>query len=107
MVRAHPANGNFFLDNMGAVIPDARVVIHWDPVGLDSVKENVGTKDDEIAMTNQNGQFSVELPPGVYDVFVAAAGVSPHCEKVSMKGKQFRPYKAQLRVSRMLKIQPD
>jgi hypothetical protein len=71
------------------------------------VKENVGTKDDKIAITNQSGQFSVELPPGVYDVFVAAAGFSPHCEKVPLKGKQFRPYKAQLKVSRMLKTQLD
>jgi hypothetical protein len=95
------------LDDMGAVIPDARVIIHWDAVGLDSVKENVGTKDDKIAITNQSGQFSVELPPGVYDVFVEAAGFSPHCEKVPLKGKQFRPYKAQLKVSRMLKTQLD
>jgi|SRR5580698_4832062 hypothetical protein len=95
------------VDNMGAAVQNARVIIHWDAVGLDSIKENVGIKEDEIATTKADGQFSVELPPGVYDIFVSAAGFSPHCDKVSLKGTQARHYKAKLKVSRMLRIQLD
>jgi hypothetical protein len=95
------------VDYTEAAIPDARVIIHWDSVGLDSVKENVGIKGDEIATTDATGHFSLELPPGVYDVFVAAAGFFPHCEKLSVKGKETRSYTVPLKVSRMLKTQLD
>jgi hypothetical protein len=54
---------------MGAAIPDARVIVHWDSVGLNDVTENVGMKDDKIATSNATGHFSLELPPSVYDVF--------------------------------------
>jgi hypothetical protein len=59
------------MDQQGAAIPNGCVIVHWDSAGLDGVKENIGIRDDKIARTDSTGHFSVELPPGVYDVFVA------------------------------------
>jgi hypothetical protein len=89
---------------MGASIPNALVIIHWDPVGLDGVTENIGTKDDRSSSTDALGHFSAELAPGVYDVFLSAAGFSPHCEKILIKGSKPNSYSAKLKVSRMLTI---
>ena len=108
VVSAHAATlSGTVVDYVGAAVPDARVIIHWDSLGLDGVTDNAGLKDDTIAATNATGHFSLELPPGVYDVFVAAAGFFPHCEKLSVKGTGTRPYMVRLKVSRMLKIKLD
>jgi|GEM_PF-4355977 len=49
-------------DHYGAAIPNAFVVIHWDPVGLAAVKKNVGTKATRSIATNKTGRFSMDLP---------------------------------------------
>jgi len=95
------------VDSEGAAIPKAYVVIRWDPVGLDGVKDNLGTNDNKTATTDSTGHFSLELPAGVYDIFVSAAGFSPHCEKITVKVKEGLRYEARLSVSRMLKILLD
>ena len=53
------------------------------------------------------GHFSLELPPGVYDIFLSANGFSPHCEKISLKKNETLIYKARLKVSRMLTVKLD
>jgi hypothetical protein len=88
------------VDPMGGVIPNGRVIVHWDSAGLECVKDNIGVKDDKIVTTDATGRFSLELPPGVYDVFVTAAGFSPHCEKLTIKPGEVDPYSVHLRVSR-------
>ena len=93
-------------DHYGAAIPNAFVVIHWDRVGLTGVKKNVGTKADKSITTNETGHFSLDLPPGVYDVFVSAAGFSPHCDKIVIREKG-RNYNAKLTVSRMQTVIVD
>jgi hypothetical protein len=92
------------IDSIGAVIPNSSVIVHWDSAGLDGVKDNIGTKEDKVATTDATGSFSLEIPPGVYDVFVAAAGFSPHCEKLTIKSREIHPYRVQLEVSRMTTI---
>ena|SRR5271157_1223405 len=89
-------------DSLGAVIPNAYVVINWDSVGLDGVKDedNVGTKEIRVTTTNGDGYFSFELPVGVYDIFVSRAGYAPHCEKVTVKAKESVPFEFRLSVSR-------
>ena len=94
-------------DAMSAAIPNAHVIIHWDSVGLEGVKENVGLKDDAITTTDATGHFSLELPPGVYDVFVTAAGFGPSCEKIFLKIKEIRPFVVRLKVTRMLTVVVD
>jgi hypothetical protein len=81
------------IDSTGAVIPNSSVIVHWDSAGLDDVKDNIGTKEDKVATTDATGSFSLEIPPGVYDVFVAAAGFSPHCEKLTIKPREIHPYR--------------
>jgi len=93
-------------DHYGAAIPNAFVVIHWDPVGLAAVKKNVGTKATRSIATNKTGRFSMDLPPGVYDVFVRAAGFSPHCDKIIIRERD-RNYTVKLTVGRMQTVVVD
>jgi hypothetical protein len=95
------------VDPMGGVIPNSRVIVHWDSVGLDGVKDNVGIKEDKFVTSDRTGHFSLELPPGVYDVFVMAKGFSPHCEKLTMQAEKIHPYKVQLKASRMITTSLD
>jgi hypothetical protein len=95
------------IDSQGAVIPNSHIVVRWDSIGLDGVTENIGTKEDTTATADQTGQFQLDLPPGVYDVFVTAPGFSPHCEKITVKGKGIQPYDVRLKVSRMIKVRLD
>jgi len=86
-------------DSEGAVIPNAHVVVHWDPSGSNYLKDNIGIKQDVAATTDSSGQFSVELPPGFYDVFVTAMAFTPHCDKVRVKNKESRAYEVKLKIS--------
>lgn len=95
------------IDSQDAVIQHVRVLVRWDPIGLDGVTENVGLKDDATATADSNGNFQLDLPAGVYDVFVTASGFSPHCEKITVKGKGVQPYEVHLKVSRMIKVRLD
>ena len=73
-------------DEEGAVIPSARVLVHWDPsgsaVGLDT---NIGIKEDVALTTGQTDEFETDLPPGFYDLFVSATAFSPVCRKLRLK----------------------
>jgi hypothetical protein len=95
------------MDQQGAAIPNGRVIVHWGSAGLDGVKQNIGIRDDKIARADSTGHFSLELPPGVYDVFVTEPGFSPHCEKLTLKAQEMHHYEVRLRVSRMITITLD
>jgi len=41
----------------------------------------------------------MELPPGFYDVFIAATAFSPHCEKIRLKAKEVKTYEIKLKLS--------
>lgn len=86
-------------DSEGAVIANAHVVVHWDPSGSNYLKDNIGIKQDIAATTDSSGHFSVELPPGFYDVFVSAMAFTPHCDKVRVKDKEPRTYEVKLKIS--------
>ena len=75
------------------------MVVHWDSSGSSYLKDNSGTSEDKIATTDQNGQFSLDLPAGFYDVFIAATAFSPHCEKVRLSGKGRKRFDVRLKVS--------
>jgi hypothetical protein len=89
------------------VIRNATIIIHWDPIGLEGVAENVGSKNDKVGVSDAVGHFSLELPPGVYDIFLSAGGFSPHCEKLSLRKNETRLYTVQLKVSRTLTVKVD
>ena len=76
-------------DPEGAGISDARILIHWDPSGADvGLTSNVGLPSDLSIKTNNMGEFTTQLPPGFYDVFVSALAFTPDCRKIRvMSGK--------------------
>jgi hypothetical protein len=80
------------------------VVVRWDSVGLDGVKDNSGTNENKTTTTDEAGHFSLELPLGVYDIFVSSAGFSPRCSKIMLKTQDGLHYEVRLSVSRMLKM---
>jgi len=86
-------------DSEGAVIANAHVLIHWDAAGSGYLRDNAGIKEDIAVTTDSKGQFSVELPPGFYDVFVTAIAFTPHCEKIRLKDKQAKTYEVRLNIS--------
>ncbi len=70
-------------DSEGAAIASATIFIHWDSAGgTVGLKSNVGIKEDLIVRTGANGGFSVNLPPGFYDLFVSSPAFTPFCGKV-------------------------
>ena len=86
-------------DSEGAVISNAHVIVHWDPSGSNYLKDNLGIKQDIVATSDSNGHFSVDLPPGFYDVFVTAMAFTPHCDKVRLKDKEAKTYQVKLKIS--------
>lgn len=86
-------------DSEGAVIANARVTAHWDAAGSNYLGDNTGNNEDVTATTDSSGHFSIELPPGFYDVFVTAHAFTPHCEKIRLKVKQTLAYDVELKVS--------
>jgi Carboxypeptidase regulatory-like domain len=85
-------------DSLGAVIANAHVVIHWDPAGSNYLGDNVGIREDISVSTDSDGKFSLELPPGFYDVFVTATAFTPYCEKIRLKDRP-KTYDVKLKVS--------
>ena len=105
-VRAATLSGTV-TDVYGGAIPKAYVVIRWDPVGLDGVRDKLGMTENKTATTGGYGHFSVEVPAGVDDIFVSAPGFAPHSENIASKAKENLPYEARLTVTRMLTIKLD
>lgn len=85
-------------DSEGAVIAKARIVVHWDPAGSNYLGSNVGIKEDITVSTDSGGKFSLELPPGFYDVFVTATAFTPYCEKIRVKDRP-KTFEVKLTVS--------
>jgi carboxypeptidase family protein len=95
------------LDSEGASIAHAYIVVHSDGAGSSYLKDNIGIKQDVTAASDSAGQFSLELPPGFYDVFVTAPAFSPHCEKIRLKGNEAKTYKIKLKVSAVVSKELD
>jgi Carboxypeptidase regulatory-like domain len=86
-------------DSEGAIIAKAHVVIHWDSSGSNYLKDNVGIKEDITVTTDAKDEFSLDLPPGFYDVFVSAISFSPRCDKIRLEGNETKKYEAKLKLS--------
>ena len=94
-------------DSEGAVIPKAYVVVHWDGAGSNYLRHNVGIKQDITVSTDSNGKFSLELPPGFYDVFITATAFAPHCEKIRVKETQTKSVEVKLALSKVTSKELD
>jgi hypothetical protein len=84
-------NGTVF-DLSRAVIPKSVIILYWNPPGnkmsWNGVPKltNKSPRKKGLAVTaDGNGQFSVKLFPGVWDVFVHADGLFPICEVVTVE----------------------
>jgi Carboxypeptidase regulatory-like domain len=76
-------------DSEGAAIAKARVLVHWDPSGSKvGLTGNVGTAQDADVLTDSNGDYSANVPPGFYDVFISAPMFTPTAAKVIVKQGQ-------------------
>jgi hypothetical protein len=86
-------------DSEGAVIPHANITVHWDPSGSQvGLKDNIGIKQDASAVTDGNGTFSLDVPPGFYDIFISAMAFSPACLKVRVTSEKPGQFKMRLKV---------
>lgn len=73
-------------DSLDTPVSAAMVLIHWDSAGSTAgLTTNVGVKEDLVIRTKEDGTFKVDLPPGFYDVFVAAMAFTPACRKIRIK----------------------
>lgn len=85
-------------DSEGAAIGGAYVLIHWDSSGSTvGLTTNLGSKEDTRVTTNRTGEFSVEVPPGFYDVFVSAMSFSPQCRKIRVRAGETSTYSPKLK----------
>ena len=84
-------------DSEGAAIRKAHIFVHWDQSGAHvGLESNVGVKQDLTLETDEKGQFTVDLSPGFYDVFVSATAFSPDCRKILVKPGETAIYNAKL-----------
>jgi len=70
-------------DGTGAIVPGAAILIqHWQPGnnGKHWVPIN-----EPLVYTDFQGQFSVQLPPGLYDVFISYSALSPVAKKTKVE----------------------
>ena len=76
-------------DSSGGPISGAMVLIHWDSAGSTvGLSDNIGIAADLTVHTDEDGTFSITLPPGFYDVFAAARAFTPTCRKIRTKGSE-------------------
>jgi hypothetical protein len=75
------------MDFTGAVIPNAAVrVVHWDT----SEPGNPMVKEDSALKTGADGRYSIDLKPGIYDIFFSFPIFTPVAVKVKVEaGKTF------------------
>ena len=86
-------------DSEGAVIANARVLVHWDSSGSTvGLKDNVGIKRDVIVVTDASGHYSADVPEGFYDVLISAPAFTPIAAKVIVKEGQKAMVNAKLYV---------
>jgi hypothetical protein len=73
-------------DSEGAVIANARVLVHWDSSGSTvGLRDNIGIRHDVTVVTDNTGRYSADVPAGFYDVFVSAMAFTPTATKVRVK----------------------
>jgi hypothetical protein len=107
-----PANGKLsgsVTDQNGAALSEAFVVVHWDPSGSTvGLASNIGISHDLNLQSGKDGGYSVDLPPGFYDVFVSSMAFTPSCQKVRVWPGESTTFSPKLAVSPVvIKELPD
>jgi len=95
-------------DSEGAALAKARVLLHWDPSGSAvGLTDNIGIKDDVTVTTDANGNYSLNVPAGFYDVFVSAMAFTPTAAKVRLKQGKRTQFSAKLRADPLVTKELD
>jgi hypothetical protein len=88
-------------DQSGAVSDHVLVrVEHW---GLDPSTHHF-VVDEKTAYTGWKGEYSFELPAGVYDIFFSSGPFSPVAKKVEVKGGKVTLLSPSMRYDRLTKF---
>ena len=88
-------------DPVGAVLPGTLIRIErW---GSDASKHPV-IENEFSVYTDAKGQFSIELVPGLYDVFVSSPTFSPVAKKVNVDAGGRTLFSPQLRFDPLIKF---
>ncbi|HEY0701990.1 MAG TPA: carboxypeptidase-like regulatory domain-containing protein [Candidatus Acidoferrales bacterium] len=86
-------------DSSGAALTDAQLIVHWDSSGSKTgLASNVGIPEDRFLKTDTHGNFYAEIPPGFYDVLVAAPGFTPDCRKIRLKPGENQTLNSKLQI---------
>lgn len=87
-------------DSHGVMISGASLIVHWDPSGSDhGLDSNVGLHEDLTVRVDKTGVYSVEVPPGFYDVFVSSPAWEPYCRKVRLRSGESQTLNPKMMVS--------
>ena len=72
------------MDSPGGPVMNAKaIVVHWTNPGL-----HPSLVHDQVATTNQMGTCTLDLPPGMYDVFVSVSDLAPAAFRREIKAGQ-------------------
>jgi hypothetical protein len=82
--KAQSTIGGRVTDSVGAVVANARVLIHCDPSGR-TCGAAPNLNQDMSVVTDSTGMYSITVPTGFYDVFVSAPAFTPIAAKVIVK----------------------
>lgn len=95
--------GGVVRDGSGAILPDASILIqHWQP-DPNNLSRVVAVTEPIIYADNQ-GRFSVDLPAGLYDVFIAYPSLSPWARLVKVSPGKTSSFDCELAFSPLVKM---
>ena len=79
------------LDPDGAAIPNSVVMLFWNNIGADmswnstQKKRKPPQKRTVSVITDSSGSFSLNVPPGTWDIYVHADGIRPICQVLGLE----------------------
>lgn len=84
------------MDSTGAVVSGATILIqHWTPE--ENTAHHMNPSVDPMIRTDSRGRFSIQLPPGLYDIFVSYPAFSPFAKKVRIEPNKVTTLNPKLR----------
>ena len=69
------------------------------PIGNGFVLVHSRQTGDRDVLTDRTGIYDIELPPGIYDIFISAAGFSPACKKLRVNAHKMTKFDVALEVN--------
>ena len=80
----------------GKAIGAKIIIVHWTHSQL-----HPQMIQDKVATTDQNGQCTIDLPAGSYDVFISASGLTPIAVKGDVEAGENTPLVITLKPAEM------